>query len=429
MLKIERELIKYNSIDTGKNVEHHILIANIENKRILLSFPNLFIYNNASSSVATSNRYSSVISKYYKFLSTQEKFKNVGVDKYHVLADNRDIKRWQVSRQIERVKSQSAKPSSESIYNDAKSLLVFFSWLKDAGYPTCTEVKKRDWVANFKSDDLLNYVKREAKVKIDFKNVTVLDKESRQKRTHTLISNQEITWLRESFSDPVYDAMFMLCIGTAMRPIDLCKFPYIGSGSNAHIMPYSDMDQSEKTFDFDVINSKGGKTRKIIINAKDLERLESDYINKYYYERKKLYEAKCGQDCPAHILFLNKFGRPVTPTMVASRGNHAKVNAMENFPKFREGTTFYSARDWWPTMFLIRFFKKELLSESTDALYLAVAEVIRNQMGHEDISTTYKHYIDMARLIVIAHEGRVNELATETYDPVSFIENYQELLD
>lgn len=389
----------------------------------------MFIYNNASSSVATSNRYSSVISKYYKFLSTQEKFKNVGVDKYHVLADNRDIKRWQVSRQIERVKSQSAKPSSESIYNDAKSLLVFFSWLKDAGYPTCTEVKKRDWVANFKSDDLLNYVKREAKVKIDFKNVTVLDKESRQKRTHTLISNQEITWLRESFSDPVYDAMFMLCIGTAMRPIDLCKFPYIGSGSNAHIMPYSDMDQSEKTFDFDVINSKGGKSRKIIINAKDLERLESDYINKYYYERKKLYETKYGQDCPVHILFLNKFGRPVTPTMVASRGNHAKVNAMENFPKFREGTTFYSARDWWPTMFLIRFFKKELLSESTDAMYLAVAEVIRNQMGHEDISTTYKHYIDMARLIVIAHEGRVNELATETYDPVSFIENYQELLD
>ena len=50
-------------------------------------------------------------------------------------------------------------------------------------------------------------------------------------------------------------------------------------------------------------------------------------------------------------------------------------------------------------------------------------------MGHEDISTTYKHYIDMARLIVIAHEGRVNELVTETYDPVSFISKYQELLD
>lgn len=429
MLLIERELIKYNSIDTGKNVEHHILIANIKNKRILLSFPNLFIYKNASSSFATSNRYSSVISKYYRFLSTQEKFKNVEVDKYHVLADNRDIKRWQVSRQIERVESQSAKPSSESIYNDAKSLLVFFSWLHDAGYPTCTEVRKRDWVANFKSEHLLNYIKRKSKAKFDFKNVTVLDKESRQKRANTLISNHEIEWLRASFSDPVYDAMFMLCIGTAMRPMDLCKFPYIGSGSNAHIMPYSEMDQSDKTFEFDVINSKRGKSRKIIINAKDLARLESDYINKYYYERKSLYETKFGKECPPHILFLNKFGKPVTSAMVASRGNHAKVIAQENFPKFRDGITFYSARDWWPTMFLIRFFKEKLLTEASDALYLAVAEVIRNQMGHEDISTTYKHYIDMARLIVIAHEGRVNELVTETYDPVSFISKYQELLD
>lgn len=429
MLVIDRELIKYNSIDTGKNVEHHFLIANVANKKVLLSLPNLFIYKNASSSVATSNRYSSVISKYYKFLSTQEKFKSVSVDKYHVLADNRDIKRWQVSRQIERVQSQSVKPSSESIYNDAKSVLVFFSWLHDSGYPTCTEVKKRDWVANFKSDDLLNYIKKEAKAKIDFKNVTVLDKESRQKRTHTLISNHEIEWLRESFSDPVYDAMFMLCLGTAMRPIDLCKFPYIGNGTNSHIMPYKDMDQTVKTFDFDVINSKGGKSRRITINANDLKRLEKEYINEHYYERKELYEDRVGKKCPPHILFLNKFGKPVTPAMVASRGNHAKVIAMEKYPKFRDGTTFYSARDWWPTMFLIRFFKKKLLTETTDALYLAVAEVIRNQMGHEEISTTYKHYIDMARLIVIAHEGRVNELVTESYDATSFIEKYESILD
>lgn len=429
MLVIDRELITYNSIDTGKNVVHHILIANVANKKVLLSLPNLFIYKNASSSVATSNRYSSVISKYYKFLSTQEKFQNVSVDKYHVLADNRDIKRWQVSRQIERVQSQSVKPSSESIYNDARSVLVFFSWLHDSGYPTCTEVKKRDWVANFKSDDLLNYIKKEAKAKIDFKNVSVLDKESRQKRTHTLISNHEIEWLRESFSDPVYDAMFMLCLGTAMRPIDLCKFPYIGSGTNSHIMPYKDMDQTVKTFDFDVINSKGGKSRRITINANDLKRLEKEYINEHYYERKELYEARVGKKCPPHILFLNKFGKPVTPAMVASRGNHAKVTAMEKYPKFRDGTTFYSARDWWPTMFLIRFFKKKLLTETTDALYLAVAEVIRNQMGHEDISTTYKHYIDMARLIVIAHEGRVNELVTESYDATSFIDKYESILD
>ena len=45
-----------------------------------------------------------------------------------------------------------------------------------------------------------------------------------------------------------------------------------------------------------------------------------------------------------------------------------------------------------------------------DALYLATAQAITAQMGHEDIETTYKYYIDMARIIMMLHKGKTFEL-------------------
>ena len=138
-------------LSTGKEVEHYALIVHKDKQRILLSHPNLFLYENTSSSLPTSNRYSTVLSMFYRFLSTEKKFANIDVSKYHVIVNNSDIKRWQISRQIERVKKQSDKPNSETIFEDAKIVLMFFSWLLDANYITCVNVKKRTWRARYAS--------------------------------------------------------------------------------------------------------------------------------------------------------------------------------------------------------------------------------------------------------------------------------------
>jgi len=425
LFEITRKLIDYKSVATDKLVTHHILLAKRNNQIILLSHPNLFIYHQASYSKDTSNRYSSIISKFYRYLSDNHKFKNVCISKYHVLANNNDIKSWQVFRQTERVKNQSLKPSSETIFEEAKLLMVYFKWLNDSGYPTNVVVKTKTWIPNFKDEGLLSHINKEAKVTIDSKNVTVLDKETRQSRKLGLITDNEIKWLSESFSDPAYAAMFMLSLGTAMRPIELCEFPYIGNGENSHIMPYSEMDSDQNVFDYLISKSKGGKSRVIKINKKDLERLEKNYTTPFYSKRKALYEERYGRKCPPSILFLNKLGKPITKTMVASRANDAKVLAMKKNPTFRKGINFYDARGWWPTMFLIRFFQEEILDVSADAINLAVGQAIKDQMGHANLSTTYKHYIDLARLFVLAHKGRVNDLINESYDAVSFIEKHE----
>ena len=129
MLIIKRKIISYRSADSGREVRHHVLIACIGEKNILLSHSNLFIYEHALSSIETSSRYSNVISMFYRFLSTEKRFADVDVADYHVLANNTYIKRWQVARQVTRVKSQKDSPSSATIFEDAKILLVFFKWV------------------------------------------------------------------------------------------------------------------------------------------------------------------------------------------------------------------------------------------------------------------------------------------------------------
>ena len=77
MLVINRKILSYTSTDIGKSVEHYVLIAGIGNKQVLLSHANLFLYAQTTSSIQTSNRYSNIISMFYRFISLEEKFSKV----------------------------------------------------------------------------------------------------------------------------------------------------------------------------------------------------------------------------------------------------------------------------------------------------------------------------------------------------------------
>lgn len=410
MLSIKTKEISYNSIETSLDVTHCILIAQQEGKNILLSHPNMFLYKTTRASIKTSVRYASIISMFYRFLSTQEKMKGKELGVYHMLADNKDIMRWQVQRQIDRVERQSLRPSSETIFEDAKILLIYFRWLNAHGYLSNVEVQLKTWQANFRSKRMLSYVQLKAKSKINSDNIRVLDKKSRQRKSNFLISNHEVKQLLEAYADPVYACLFNLALGTAMRPMDLVKFPYIGNRDNKHILPYSEMNKDLVTTKYTVYKSKGNKDRTITIHMEDLKALEENYIIPYYAKRKQLYQKRYGPPCPPHILFLNKKGEPVTEKMISSRTNDAKEKIILKDPNFRPHLCFYQSRHWWPTQHLIKTFGERLLTESMEVLYLATAQAITAQMGHEDIETTYKYYIDMARIIMMLHKGQTFEL-------------------
>ncbi|WP_338443864.1 site-specific integrase [Pseudomonas sp. LTR0] len=426
MLKITTKDITYNSLETSQQVTHTILIAEQRGQKILLSHPNIFLYQKTRNSLRTSNRYASIISMFYRFLSTQPKFKGQELGAYHMLADNRDIMRWQVQRQVERLQKQSLSPTLETTFEDAKILLNFFDWLNTRGFLTNVDVVFKTWRANFRSTRMLNYIQTRSRMKIDSDNIRVLEKKSRQRQSDFLITDQEIELLLEAYTDPVYAVLFNLGLGTAMRPMDLVKFPLYGNGKNIHIMPYSEMDHTGPSMKYEVIGSKGNKDREIVINMDDLKALEDNYIIPYYSIRKKLYKKKYRHDCPPGILFLNKKGEPVTESMIASRTNDAKAKLLKQGKPFRDHITFYQNRHWWPTQHIIATFGDRLLTEPMEVLYAATSQAIIQQLGHEDIETTYKYYIDMARVIMMVHKGKTFDLIES---PVQTIRGFVKDLD
>jgi len=244
VLSIQRRIINYKCILAGLDVTQYVLIEDSKKaKKVLLSHPNLFLYDRTRSSLSTSNRYSNVISKFYRYLSTLEKYRDIEVKEYHVIADNVDVKSWQVQRQVDRVKNRKEHPTSATIFDDAKLVLQYFSWLINNDFVTCVKVETKTWIANFKSADMLSHVQKRAKTSINAANVTILDKQRRQRKTQELITDEEIEWLLNSYTDPVYASLFKLALATAMRPMDLCNYPYLGFGENRHIKPYSNLEK------------------------------------------------------------------------------------------------------------------------------------------------------------------------------------------
>ncbi|MGV2837279.1 site-specific integrase, partial [Pseudomonas shirazensis] len=157
-------------------------------------------------------------------------------------------------------------------------------------YKSNVDIELKQSTAYFNRSRLLSYIQAKARVSIDAKNVRALDRESRQSQRRTLINQSEIRTYLSCFTDPVYRALFKFALGTAMRPMDLCKYPYGGNGKNVHIMPYSEMDQDPKTFEYTVYASKGNKTRTIILQSDDLKELNEGYIKPFYEERRKKYK-------------------------------------------------------------------------------------------------------------------------------------------
>lgn len=410
MLKVARRLISYTCVISGKNIKHYILIGNSQGRRFLLSHANLYLRDATASSTDTSNRYSNLISMFYRYLSATEKYSAIDVSQYHSLVNNEDIKNWQIKQQVDRSAKQAERPSSETILEGAKVVFGFFYWLHTEGYESCVNFKLKTWQPNFKDDQLLNYIKREAKVGLDSKSIKALDNEFRSQRAYSLITNQEIEDLITNYVDPVYAVMFNLALGTAMRPMDLCEFPYVGNGLNSHIQPYDNMSFNDATVEYGIAYSKGKKYRNIRIHRDDLKSLFDHYTNKLYPARAELYAKRFSKPCPPSILFLNYKGIPVTPKMIGVRSNAAKKRAFAHGSTMRKSVCFYDSRHWWPTMFLIKRFGSGLLGELSEVKDLAAMQVLKNQMGHSHLITTYEHYVDAARILLLAHQGFVNDL-------------------
>lgn len=425
MLNIEIKKMDYISNSIENRVAHYIIIADYKNKRYLVSIPNLYLYDKTRSSLQTSRRYATVIAMFYRFLSSLSRYKGINPGDYHSHITNTDIRKWQIYRQALRVKNYSAHPNSDTIFSDACIVLYLFKWLFEKDIPTLVKIHLKTWIPNFKDNRLLNYIARKTKYSLDTNPIRVLDRQSSQKKPVNLISSRDVKTLLESYPDSVYKVLLKFALATAMRPMELVQFPYIGLGENRHIFPYSQMDKEPKTFSYRIFG-KGSKWRDIIIPAYALELLNSEYIETEYPARAELYKQKFGRKCPLSILFLTSEGMPVTASSIANATNYAKRLASEKESAFNKTNIFYHTRKWWPTMMMIQHHNGEkILEKNAEVLDAALAEVIKNQLGHESLVTTYNHYLVLGRYLVMANKGITHETIHEkTINVLDAMEEY-----
>ncbi|MBX5805109.1 hypothetical protein [Pseudomonas sp. LP23] len=415
MITFEIMLLKYlpmAELNTTE-VEHYIVIAQENRNRTLLSIPNIYLYFKSRSSNQTSKRYATLIASFYRFLSSIDRFKRIEPGDYHIHVTNTEIRQWQIFRQQLRVNRNSTHPTSETIFSDACVVYYFFKWLVEQNIPTGAKIHLKTWVANFKDRRLLSYIAKKAMLVLNTDPIRILDKQARQKKALHLIKHSEIETLLSVYPDKVYAVLFNFALATAMRPMELVQFPYSGKGKNRHIMPYSEMDKKAKSFKYEIYG-KGNKYRDIIIPSYALELLDNEYIKTDYPARAKLYRERYGHKCPLSVLFLTSQGEPVTPSMIASATNYAKKLAVAKDPNFSAHNIFYHARKWWPTMMMIQHHKGEqILTKDAEVMHIALTQVIMNQMGHVDESTTYNHYLVLGRYLVMANRGITHETIHE----------------
>ncbi|KLN66350.1 tyrosine-type recombinase/integrase [Vibrio sp. VPAP30] len=412
-MRIERSLVSYSFEE--RDLKHHVLILKNRNgTEVLLSAVNLYLKDRAFKSIKTSERYSSAIKRFLEFIISKG---NCIDSTFWRNVRNSDIREWQGSIVNTRDSEMKQRPNDETIFQDASIVFDFYSWAQKKNFPTLTSITSSSWKYNYRDESkLLSNISVFSGECPDYSNIDIgikrghMSRCSRKHKQVTIMSTEDIQSLMKAYNDPVYPAMLMLALATGMREQGVCSFPYIGIGINDHIRSYpeilSNLTQGRKsrgepnTFPFTVME-KGSKIRTLEVNMSAWKVICASYLP-FYYDRRKLFQSKHSGIKPDNTFFLNKAGVPVTPKMIADRTYSAKKKL--NDRNFR--WSFHNTRDWYATSFIIKHLTTDQINASHyDA---AIEDALRRQLGHEDIRTTYMHYVRVASLLLATQSGKLD---------------------
>jgi hypothetical protein len=391
-LKIIKTIISYK--EDKSTFSHAILLADNGHNKTLLSYVNIYLRQTTSRSLQSTNKYADNLKRFFEYL-----LKSIDEDArssadFWLSATETHIHDWQGSIVKKRDDNKSRKPSDKTIRNNASLIKEFFNWSKLNNLPTLIRKNSDIWKFNFKKHSTN---KTERGQIVDSTKRLVTNKKL------LVMSKHDITNLQSNYSDPVFAFMHTLALATGLREEGLCQFPYIGVAENNHIRPYSEMELSsdEKIKVFDYTVTEKGSSRTLKVNSKAWKAICAGYLSLYFERRRKFkrYIATLPKnERPAidSVFFLNKKGHPVTPKMISSATNYAK-SKIKGYQ-----WVFHDSRGWYATSFMM----SNLTNNQINSKYydLGVEEVLRKQIGHKDIKTTYTHYLKVASLILATNE-------------------------
>lgn len=252
----------------------------------------------------------------------------------------------------------------------------FFFWCRQNGYDHDMHIKsKKVETYNYTNDDFLAHTEKDKYIGRTELWLPPIDKS----RVFRVISQSTWFKLREELHkiDPVYEAIAIVMINTGLRVNGAIQL------NKTSFLPYPDLDPDEE-LDFKYI-PKGQKDSKRKISCVlpiDTWRWLHENIMTQRQKRAKLHKNKFKM--PAVNMFLKKTGRPVKDFDVWNAFDKASK-------KLGIKITPHMLRHTFATWTVLIWAEQEGVRPTTESFYKSIHDMLSDQLGHKNISTTKKY--------------------------------------
>lgn len=252
----------------------------------------------------------------------------------------------------------------------------FYLWCRDHGYDHNVHIKfieMQDYINN--DDDMLSYTRRDRRIKRTEFWLPALDKS----RVFPIVSHTTWQKLRQALReiDPMYEAIAIVMITTGLRINGALQLKKTSFLPYPELDPYFDLD-----FRYIPKGEKDTKKKKTCIFPIDTWAYLHENIAHLRQQRAELFQKKHGKR--PDEMFLKYTGSPVRDFDVWNAfkqvSNEIGVDVVPHM-----------LRHTFATWTVLIWAEKEGIRPTTESFYKDIHDMLRDQLGHSQISTTKKY--------------------------------------
>lgn len=389
----------------------------------------------------TANRYLKVLSSFCRHYAKRMQGSSgtaeiiVNFERY---VHRNDIEEWMSSRANKRDLKGVSSPTDRTIEQDALIVGIYLHWAKEELRARNISIpykpgriymkrvnlkRRRNFLAGVK--DSITVEKIDHALHLSRKPTPGNDSKIIAKRSqvngHCYFKPEELNKFIVSFTDPVWTFAAMTTYITGLRPHELLAVPRYApykygkffTANPTELRLLKANGQTEIVYE---CLGKGEKLREVVFIIEDWIAI-MDLYEPIYQQRREHYEKSTGMKLEPHILWLTKPGKDarkmVQYCLPGDQMNYDKyIHSLRDAVRyartkykldecFGHPVDFYGLRHTFATNLIINILKADkALREKADRDPLSIVDDyglrlrVRNQLGHEDFETTFKHYVD-----------------------------------
>lgn len=417
-------------IDTtydGVAYQHQVVIH--KGTVTLLDYPSVWLSHFSNHN--TSKKYAKTICKFCNYLVNERLYQDEKAIKFWENATIRDIRAWKSSRMRKNFTNHTIKPSLKTIDDDALVVAKFLSWVKqicalDIPFETRTSISKRDLRVGQMHQISNSSARFSLAVSIapdsdDYPLAGLACNTQSPKKWY--LNDREIKVLIGAFSDEVYKYICLAGVMTGLRAFEVLRIPFYKIQSDNSIfssdpvMLKKMLSTGQSDLHLQVLG-KRNKLRQVRFSVYMWYQVMARW-QPLFQKRKKIYIKKYGEDLSSNILWLDRSGEPIyTPISNHKIADKALSKLQSAFyyvssknrkkPLFEanlRNVTYYNLRHTFATKYVINIM--EARRERDINTYIedhSLRYDLAQQMGHSEIDTTFRYYVDNAIAVIKSRE-------------------------